>query len=41
MEGMGRKQGWVEGRVKMGSRKMTFISGKPLTFAFLHHAVTI
>lgn len=34
--GVGRGQG-----VKMGSRKITFISIKPMTFIYLHHAMTI
>ena len=34
--GVGRGQG-----VKMGSRKITFLSIKPMTFIYLHHAVTI
>lgn len=41
VEGLRRTWEWVGGRVEMGSRKITFISGKPMIFVYLHHVVTI
>ena len=33
--------GVSRGQTQMGSRKITFISGKPMIFVFLHHVVAI